>query len=173
MIPIIAQQLPTRWRGPAWPSRENLGTGIINWALLGVVVVTMGVVVLGNPHAQLRSTPNSDGYPIAAFDYLRAHPGGNLLNQDAFGGYLIANLPERPVFIDTRVDFYGRDFLEQYIAVTKLQPGWRETLARYDISLILLPPDSPFIVLLRDDPGWRVAVDAPETDNAAVLLERR
>ena len=173
VIPIIAQQLPTRWRGPEWPARENLGTGIINWILLGVVVVTMGVVVLGNPRAQLGRTPNAEGYPTVAFEYLRTHPGGNLLNQDAFGGYLIANLPGRPVFIDTRVDFYGRDFLEQYIAVTKMQAGWRETLTRYDISLILLPPDAPLVVLLRDDPGWRVVVEATEEDDTAVLLERR
>ena len=173
VLPIIAQQLPVRWRGPAWPARETLGTGLVNWLLLGGVVATMGVVVLGNPRAQLGRTPNPDGYPLAAFDYLRAHPGGKLLNQDAFGGYLIANLPERPVFIDTRVDFYGRDFLEGYIAVTKLGAGWRETLARYDITLILLPPDSPLVLLLRDDPGWRVVVDAPETNDTAVLLERR
>lgn len=173
VIPIIAQQLPTRWRGPEWPYRENPLTAVVNWLLLGVVVGTMAGIVFGNRLAQLHREPNLTNYPVKSLEYLRDHPGGNLLNEDGWGGYLITNLPERPVFIDTRVDFYGRDFLEEYITVTKIRPGWRDVLQRYDISLILLSPDSQLITVLRDDPAWRVVIDEDSEDEKEVLLERR
>lgn len=173
VMPIIAQQLPARWRGKEWPYRENAMTAAVNWLLLGVVAGTMAWIVFSNPLAQIRSTPNLKGYPTESLAYLRDHPGGNLLNEDGWGGYLITNLPERPVFIDTRVDFYGREFLEEYITATKIRPGWREVLRRHDISLILLSPDSQLIAVLRDDPAWRVVVDKPAEEGGEVLLERR
>ncbi len=173
VIPIIAQQLPARWRGPEWPYRENALTVVVNWLLVAVVAGAMGGIVFSNPLAQIRSTPNLNGYPTASLAYLREHPGGNLLNDDGWGGYLITNLPSRPVFIDTRVDFYGLAFLEEYVTATKVRAGWREVLQRYDISLVLLPPDSQLIAVLRDDPGWRVVVDKAAPDTGEVLLERR
>lgn len=170
VLPIIVQQLPAAWRGKEWPYRENILTGLVNWIL---TLFTIGVVVgvmLGNPLAQTHRTPNLKTYPVAGLAYLRAHPdGGNLLNYDGWGGYLIQELyPTRPVFIDTRVDMYGRPFIEQYIAVTTLQPGWRDVLQRYDIAQVLLPPNTPLVTVLRDDPDWRVVVD----DKDETLLER-
>ncbi len=173
VLPIIAQQLPARWRGTEWPYRENRLTAAANWLLALIVVGTMAGIVFGNPLAQIGRTPNLTAYPTESLAYLRDHPGGKLLNEDGFGGYLIANLPERPVFIDTRVDFYGRDFLEEYITATRLKPGWRDVLARHDIGLILLSPDSPLIGALRDDPAWRVVIDGDQGGDTAVLLERR
>jgi hypothetical protein len=173
VVPIIAQQLPARWRGPEWPYRENRFTAVANWLLVSIVVGTMAGIVFSNPLAQIGREPNLKGYPSESLAYLRDHPGGKLLNEDGFGGYLIANLPERQIFIDTRVDFYGRDFLEEYIAATRLKPGWRDVLTRYDISLILLAPDSPLITVLRDDPAWRVVIDGDRDGETAVLLERR
>lgn len=173
VMPIIAQQLPAAWRGPEWPYRENVLSAAANWALLLVVGGTMAVVVFGSPLAQIRREPNLTNYPTQALAYLREHPQGNVLNEDGFGGYLIANLPERPVFIDSRVDFYGRDFLEEYITAVRVRPGWRDVLARYDIAYILLPPDAQLIAALRDDPAWRVALAVDEENERAVLLERR
>ena len=173
VIPIIAQQLPARWRGPEWPYRENRFTATINWVLTGLVLATMAGIVFGNPLVQIGREPSLQAYPTESLAYLRDNPGGKLLNEDGFGGYLINNLPERPVFIDTRVDFYGLDFLEEYLTVTRLKPGWREVLTRYDISLILMPPDSPLIGVLRDDPAWRVVIDGDQDGDTAVLLARR
>ena len=48
-----------------------------------------------------------------------------------------------------------------------------QVLQRYDISLVLLSPDSPLITILRDDPAWRVVIDEDSEDEKEVLLERR
>ena len=77
--------------------------------------------------------------------------------------------PERKVFIDTRVDFYGREFLEEYIKVTSLKPDWREVFARHDIAQVLLPKESPVVTILRADPEWEVVVEGEEE----ALLVRR
>lgn len=170
VMPVIAQLLPDQWRGPERPHRENVLTGVVNWALTFLVVGVVASVILSNPYAQTQREPNLKTYPVAGLAYLRDHPeGGNLLNYDGWGGYLIDQLyPHRPVFIDTRVDLYGRAFLEEYIAVTTLKPGWKETLRRYDIAQVLLPKDSALIAVLREDPGWRVVLEGDEE----TLLER-
>jgi hypothetical protein len=172
VMPIIAQQLPAAWRGKEWPYRENPLSAVANWVLLGIVVGSMGYIVFANPLAQTKSEPNLTTYPVQALAYLKEHPQGNVLNEDGWGGYLITNLPERPVFIDSRVDFYGREFLEEYITVTKVREGWRDVLVRHDIAYILLSPDTQLIAALRDDPNWRVVVDVDEEHEKAVLLER-
>lgn len=170
VLPVLAQQLPAAWRGPERPYRENRLTGLVNWLLTAGTVGAIATVILGNPLAQLGREPNLTSYPVAAVAYLRDHPGGgNLLNYDGWGGYLIEELyPTRLVFIDTRVDFYGRAFLEEYIAVARLQPNWRAVFQRYDIALVLMPPDSVLVTALRDDPNWRVVLE----DHDAVLLAR-
>jgi hypothetical protein len=171
VMPIVVQQLPAVLRGRERPYRENVVTGLLNWALVLVVLGVVVSVFLGNPYAQVRREPNLEWYPVEGLAYLRAHPGGgNLFNYDGWGGYLIAQLyPERRVFIDTRVDFYGRDFLEEYIKVMSLKPDWREVLARHDIAQVLLPKESPVVTILRADPGWEVAV---EGEKEALLVRR-
>lgn len=170
IMPIIVQQLPARWRGPEWPYRENALTGLLNWALALIAVGTTAMVMLDNPLAQVRATPNLETYPVAGLAYLREHPeSGNLFNYDGWGGYIIQELyPTRPVFIDTRVDLYGREFLEEYITVTDLKPGWKDVLRRYDIAQVLMPKDSSLVAVLREDPGWRVVLEGDEE----VLLAR-
>lgn len=174
VMPIVVARLPAAWRGAERPYRESRLTGIINWLLLAVGVGVVAVVMLGNPLAQLGQRPNLRWYPVSAVDYLRANPGpGNLLNYDGWGGYLIDELyPSRRVFIDTRVDLYGRQFLEEYIAATTLKPNWRDVLDRYQIAQVLLPPDSVLVTALRADPAWRVAFEETADGHRAVLLVR-
>ena len=170
VVPVITQQLPASWRGPEWPYRENPLSGVVNWILVVFVVGVIASVMLGNPLVQVRPEPNLTNYPVEGLAYLRAHPGGgNLLNYDAWGGYLIDQLyPTRPVFTDTRVDLYGREFVEEYITVARVRPGWRDVLRRYDVAQVLMPKDSQLVAALREDPAWRVVLEGDEE----VLLQR-
>jgi hypothetical protein len=98
--------------------------------------------------------PDDRAYPAAALDSLRAG-NGVLLNEYDWGGYLIFNLPERPVFIDGRYVPYLGGVLADYRALVGLRPGWRGLLDKYKVSDVVLRPERPLAVALRED-GWRV-----------------
>lgn len=116
---------------------------------------------LGAPQA-----PDERSYPAAAVPLLRAG-SGTLLHEYDWGGYLIFRVPERPVFVDGRLFPYLPTVLRDYRDAVDLRPDWRAVLARYDVRSVLLRPDRPLAVALRED-GWRVAASGP----VFVLLER-
>ena len=98
--------------------------------------------------------PDERAYPADALDALRAD-NGVLLNEYDWGGYLIFNLPQRPVFIDGRYVPYLGGVLDDYRALVALRPGWQDLLDKYKVSELLLRPERPLAVALRED-GWRV-----------------
>jgi hypothetical protein len=104
--------------------------------------------------------PDDRAYPVGALDALRVD-SGVLLNEYDWGGYLIFNLPERPVFIDGRYVPYLGGVLDDYRTIVGLRPGWRDLLDRYKVSELLLQPQRPLVVALRED-GWRVRSSDPE-----------
>ena len=54
--------------------------------------------------------------PVLATDTLNANGlTGPMFNSYNWGGYLIFNLPDEPVFVDGRTDLYGDDFLQTYL----------------------------------------------------------
>lgn len=130
----------------------------VMWPLVGVLLVRLAVTGGGWEHAQVGREPNATTYPAGAVEYLRTHDlPGNLFNSYAWGGYLIYQLyPQRPVFIDGRMDIYG-DVVEPHLSVTLLRPGWRQVLDGHDVRLVLVEKESPLAVVLGDDPGWREA----------------
>ena len=98
--------------------------------------------------------PDERAYPTGALDALRAG-NGVLLNEYDWGGYLIFNLRERPVFIDGRYVPYLGAVLDDYRALVGLRPRWRELLEKYNVRELLLEPQRPLAVALRED-GWQV-----------------
>ena len=100
------------------------------------------------------TSPDERLYPSGALATLR-DGRGVLLNEYDWGGYLIFNAPERPVFIDGRYYPYVARVLEDYRALVGLRPAWRELLERYRVDEVLLRPERPLVVALRED-GWRV-----------------
>ena len=98
--------------------------------------------------------PEESAYPTGALEALRSG-NGVLLNEYDWGGYLIFNLPDRPVFIDGRYFPYLGGVLDDYRALIGLRPRWRELLDKSDVSELLLEPQRPLAVALRED-GWRV-----------------
>jgi hypothetical protein len=93
---------------------------------------------------------------------------GRVLNDYAWGGYLIWNARNTPVFLDSRTDIFEHHgiLLDDVRAITL-----RDSLTildHYKIDSVLQQPDSGLVYLLKHTPGWRVQYE----DAIAVLLVR-
>jgi len=119
-------------------------------AIAGVALLTVSAVALREDVAREASaiTPRAALAAVAAH-----HLQGPVLNDYAFGGYLIFAGIEP--FIDGRY-FYGDAFIKRYGDATLLLSGeLPQLLAEYGIAWTLLTPRIPAVVLLDHLPGWR------------------
>lgn len=86
---------------------------------------------------------------------------------DGWGHYLSFRYPEPyRIYIDGRCDFFGERFTQEYLAALNGVPGWRDTLKRYGVQMVLVPPETALATLLRNTPGWRLV----EETGTAVLF---
>jgi hypothetical protein len=136
--------LPTPRFAPVmrWPGRAADAVALALGAIMIAVAAATGV-----------AAPALGGFPTAAVPALRSGPG--LLNQYDWGGYLIANAPGTPVFVDGRLTPYLDGVLNDYSAVVGVHPGWRDVIARRGIRQILVRPTDPVAVRARDL-GWPI-----------------
>jgi hypothetical protein len=89
---------------------------------------------------------------------------------DSWGGYLIYRLyPENRIFVDDRHDFYGVDFLRDYLKAIRLTPDWDKFLNEKHVNWALLPDGSALANMLEETTQWNVVY----RDGSAVLLERK
>jgi hypothetical protein len=157
LIPFTARA----WADSAWMEGFNklisphvdLGLRGFNWALLGLAFV--GAVLL-YPLSQRRAEAQlSREMPVAAADFIQRHDlRGRLFNEFADGGYLIQRLhPRMKVFVDSRPDVYGDDFLRKYSAIRNGSIGWEAAFDRENIDLLILRRDAPLrsLLLMRGD----------------------
>jgi hypothetical protein len=95
--------------------------------------------------------------PVAAVDYLKTHPGGNIFNEMGFGSYLIWAVPEHGVFIDPRVELYTLDQWQDYIQVSS-GVDYNQVLESYGADRILLSKvlQSLLAQALTNDPEWHL-----------------
>ncbi len=99
----------------------------------------------------------------------RAGLEGRVFHEFTWGGYLLWAWPEQKVFIDGGTDFYGPDLLRTHRAILGLTPGWRDSLATYDVGLVLVSTEGSLAAELLRDPTW----ETWHRDSTAVLLRRR
>lgn len=94
--------------------------------------------------------------PVAAVNFLREEGvKGPVLSPDYWGGYLIYRLyPETSVVVDDRHDFYGEDFLQLYLKMLHVEPGWRDFLNLHVVATAVLPTKSPLAVILSQTQDW-------------------
>jgi hypothetical protein len=96
---------------------------------------------------------------------LKATP---VFNDYQFGGYLI--FEKIPVFIDSRAELYGDDFLSAYARMMAPDTSTlAATLKKYKIGWTILPPRAPAVAVLDLLPGWRRLY----TDKFAVVHVRK
>ncbi len=112
----------------------------------------------------------AERYPIAATEYLKAHPTPpRVFTEYHHGGILNwALYPDQRTFIDGRGDFHstGNTFLH-YLTILNRKPGWEQLVDQYDIGFFLLPREHPLLSELESR-GWSNVSD----DGTFRLLER-
>ena len=158
--------LKNRTTGPQLPERL---TRVINIVLFSVITLAALVKISIPLSLQVNQDAIADQVPVKAVEYLRHQPPlGKLLNSYNWGGYVIWELyPKYLSFVDGRTDLFNDEILETYLAAWRADPGWEDTIDRWDISLVLLEPYAP-LVSAMESKGW-VGLYA---DDKAVILNR-
>lgn len=111
---------------------------------------------------------SSSRFPVDAAAAVEKLPiDARVLAPDSFGGYLIYRFKgTRKVYFDGRSDFYGADFMKQYLLLITARPGWMEVARSFRFTHALLPGDSALKAAL-EQAGWT----AKYRDKVATLLE--
>jgi hypothetical protein len=109
-------------------------------------------------------------FPVEAVNWLETHPqNGKMFNEFIWGGYLLYRLwPEQTIYMDGTTDFYGEAFTREYAGVVSMQPGWQDTLKKYDVSWAILPPARPLTQALHNELGWQVIYQ----DDTATIIRK-
>ncbi len=143
-------------------------------AVVLVVVLLVALVKIDsdiNPTVQRKL--DADSYPIAAADWLAAHPevGTRMYNQYGWGGYLAYRFypdSNRRVFIFGEAELMGDPLLNQYNDVQNLRPDWKAILDQYRVDYIIFNKGEALSNVLATQPEWTLAYE----DNVAVIFVR-
>ena len=140
---------------------------IARWHLLSGAGVALLAALLFAPHPPKAFRPEFDpkNYPAAAVarisrGELGVTASAHIFTSDQWGDYLIYRLyPRMRVFIDGRSDYYGADFEQKAVDALNVKYGWEDTLARFSVDTILLPPSTPLTGALKLSNRWRLVYD--------------
>lgn len=96
--------------------------------------------------------------------------GSRVFTTDQWGDYLLwVNYPRQRVFIDGRSDFFQQQIGDEYLRIHDGGRGWRESLDRFGVNMVLAAPEASIASLLAAEPGWELV----DKDKSAVLYRRR
>jgi hypothetical protein len=143
--------------------------------VLAVVIVLIAGVVAYKAGLDLANQPNDNRttYPVAASDWLAAHPdvGTRMYNQYGWGGYLADRFypqPNRRVFIFGEAALMGDDLLNKYEDVQTLRSNWRQILDDCQIDYVVYNRGEALANVLATQSDWQLVY----SDSVAVIYVR-
>ena len=177
-LPLLALHLDELWRRLPDPRGvrgrfETTARSTVTILWMVPVVLLMVTLALGRGRlgsAQLiRDEFDATVFPVAAVSRARDHElKGRLYHEFAWGGYLLYAWPQQRIYIDGGTDFFGEDLFREYSLIKGMGPGWRDRLGAHDISLLLLPRESPLSHQAARDGTWTMWY----CDSLAVVFHR-
>lgn len=164
VCPILAVDLAGVVFSPYDARKDN--KQILNVAIMAAFLT---FTVIHIPASRTLHAAEVRYFPVNALPELEANCAGmHTLNRYEWGGYLIWNARQTPVFLDTRTDIFEfHGVFAAYLAATELHNPLA-VLNRYQIGCVLLEPGSPLVGLLQNQPGWRTQYE----DSTAALIVR-
>jgi len=152
------------------PTLTGASRDALNAAALVAIATVLAVAAVTRigPEAQGRAVEGT--YPTALLPALDAavavDPAVRIFNEYTWGGFLIAQRPDLPVFIDGRSEVYGDAQLERYSQIAAGGPSAPTTLQSLGVGLVLVKSDAPLARSLLAAGGWRKLAG----DGVGVLL---
>ena len=142
-------------------------SGRMTFVSAAMLAVALGISTWALAAHRIYS-PLKSKAPAAAVEIIKAHNLRRVLNDRAFGGYLIWR--QMPVFIDGRAELYGEKFTMAYYNALDLKDinQFLGLLKDHDIDALLLQPAAPAARLLDHLGVWRRVY----ADDVAVLYVR-
>jgi hypothetical protein len=132
------------------------------WHVVSAAGVALVAALLfsPNPPKTFRAEFDPNSYPAAAVAMIGRDSGARVFAPDQWGDYLIYRLyPGTRVFVDGRSDFYGPDFVQKSVDALNVKYGWQQTLDKFGVNTILLPPSMPLAGALKECSRWRLVYD--------------
>jgi hypothetical protein len=162
--PILSRLLSTCWDGYDIAQDLPFPNAVL-------IVISMLVAFWGFPNRQNLAKQIDEGSPTKAVEFIRDHHiSGNMLNEYAYGGFLIWRTPEHPVFVDGNADtFEWTGVLAEYVKWTTLQSDPNTLLNKYKVDFCLLDRTSPMARVFPLLPNWKPVY----SDDHSVMFVRR
>jgi hypothetical protein len=134
---------------------------------LGLAVIAVGMAQ-PEPGPLWKAEYDPKSYPAAALKQLS--PDLRVFTNDEWGDFLIYRLwpAGGKVYVDGRSDFYGSKFGREYIELINGRYDWEQTLDRYGVDAVLLPPGHGLASTIKESAHWGVVFD----DGIAILFRR-
>lgn len=132
---------------------------IWRYSINALIVVTLFTATLVKLYQVNRPAFISEtmqrSYPVKTIEWIRQNqPSGNMLNEYNWGGYLIWELRDYPVFIDGRTDLFGSCGLNEWLMAVGAGEFWEAVFQGYNIGFTVLQPDRPINQILLAN-GWQ------------------
>ena len=139
------------------------------WLNAGIMAAFVGALIFFFPSAAQLQQKVDQEYPRAALEFMQAqHINGRIFNYYGWGGYMEWNVPALKTFIDGRADiFVYKGILDEHLGAMRIKQSF-ETMDKYKIDYVLLPPDQPLSYLLEHSTAWHSIYN----DKIAVLFGR-
>jgi hypothetical protein len=164
LCPILAVELEGVVFAPYDPSRDKRP-----YLNVLFIVAFYAFALTHIPSTARLHKAEAQYFPVGALPALQSNCANrHVFNRYEWGGFLIWNARQTPVFIDSRTDIFEYNgVLAEYI---QAESGHDvvPVLQRYGIGCVLMNPDSPMVAAVASTPGWSTRY----RDAVAVLLVR-
>ncbi|HEY0761021.1 MAG TPA: hypothetical protein VGD61_01485 [Pyrinomonadaceae bacterium] len=111
------------------------------------------------------------GVPLNAVAFVKENriTGNTFTEPNIWGGYLIWETPQNPVFIDGRIDMYGDEFVKEYLDIIYGTSRWQEPFDKYGVQVAIISPTSVLRLQLEQSPQWQKIY----SDEMAIVFQRK
>ena len=160
---VLAEAVGQKYAQAAEPQREGRTRLVLEYALAAALAlfVSFGLARSQGANAQGLMARIGRTFPIGATGFVSdSHLPGPMFNSFNWGGFLIFNLREQPVSIDSRGNAYDDELIARS-ADTFNAVNWQDDPDLSRANFVLLERSAPLASALGSDPRYRLAYKDP------------